>query len=741
MIKEMQKFTAISKYAKWIEEKQRREVWEETAERYIGMMVEKHPSREGRIRAVGELIKSFEVMPSMRGLQFGGPPVFKHNARQFNCTFSYCDRLRFFQESFYLLLCGSGVGFSVQDRHVCTLPKFSKKRIAGVKLPKKKFVVTDDIEGWANTSGVMLSSYHEEPINGFADYHDAEVVFDYSKIRDKGALLSFGIGRAPGPIPLRNANIRNRELLNRCLAEGNEKLNSIYAYDYAMHDSDAVISGGVRRSALIVLFDLWDQLMMTAKTGNWRKENPQRARSNNSVMLIRNKTDYEAFYNIFKSTKEFGEPGFYWADHPDSGCNPCVEQNLYGYLHIEKTSPFLSELLTGYQGPKVDEGDTVRLSGFEGCNLSSINGSKISSEEDFYDKCRAASDIGTWQAAFTDFPYLGRVTEEIFRKESLLGVSICGIMHKPEILLNPDILSKGAKVVIDQNRYESARVGINQAARTTCVKPDGNLGSVLGSFPGVHPGKFTEGIRYVQVNKGEPPYQHFRGFNSHACVESVWSENKTDDNIRFPVKYKGIMESDLTATEFLEHVRVVQNSWVKDGKVQELCVKPWLINNVSNTVRVRDHEWQAVADKIFFHQNDYSGVSFIGAYGDRDFPQAPFTTVLSYDQILAEYGSICTSETVNGLIRDAGENLWNMSDTAIFGGKDRWSQHVVDLAKKWFGGNVKKCTYMLKDIYNRRVYDKLMENFVEVDYSKMVEVVNQVQFSETLACAGGACEM
>jgi hypothetical protein len=322
-VRELQKYTAVSKYARFVEELQRRETWEETVGRYRGMLQEKYPDRTFPIAADCEAVEKFEVMPSMRGLQFGGPPIFKHNGRLYNCAGSCLDRLRFFGEAFYLLLCGSGVGFSVQGRHLQHLPGFSKKRLAGVKLPKKKFKPADTIEGWADTANVMMSAYHAEPVVGFEDYHECEPSFDYTGIRAEGSKLSFGIGRAPGPLPLRNANERVRRLLHRAVAEGLERLDSLTAYDAMMHYSDAVISGGVRRSATIVLFDLWDQLMLLAKTGNWRATNPQRGRSNNSAILLRGQVKFEDFQKLFEATRQFGEPGFYWVDHPDGIPNPC----------------------------------------------------------------------------------------------------------------------------------------------------------------------------------------------------------------------------------------------------------------------------------------------------------------------------------------------------------------------------------------------------------------------------------
>lgn len=751
-VAELQKFTAISKYAKYLDDKKRREVWPETVARYTDMMVQKLPHREERIREVCRSIESFDVLPSMRGLQFGGKPIFQHAGRIYNCTSSYCDRLKFFPEAFYLLLCGSGTGFSVQQRHTQYLPKFSKKRLAGVKLPKKKFIIPDSIEGWADSSAVLLSSYHEEPIVGFEDYHDCEVAFDYTQIREEGSLLSFGVGRAPGPMPLRNSRQRNRNLLNRAIEEKLKKLNSVYAYDFAMHDADAVISGGVRRSATIVLFDLFDDLMMQAKIGNWRAKNPQRGRSNNSVVLHREETDWDKFAKIFDSTRQWGEPGFYWTSDCDIIPNPCVEIGFFCYLLFEQNDTELARILKSYQGPKVAYGNKVALSGWQCCNLTSINGKQVKDEADFYNKCEQASDLGTWQATFNHFPYLGEVTDRIVQKEALLGVSICGIMHKPELLLRPEVLQKGASLVLKKNEEESKLCGINATARATCVKPDGNLGSTLGSFSGAHPGKFKRGFRIVQVNKNEGPYQHFKSVNPAACEDSKWSANKTDDVIRFCVEYEGLMESDLTATQFLDYVKLIQQNWVVPGRVLDRCVNKAACHNVSNTVRVKESEWDSVAKHIFDNRQFYAGISFIGDYGDRDYPQAPFTSVCSREELTKFYGEeIISNNLTESLLSSYGHfsDLWDASEVslgqhpelALTDGQKEWVCNIKLLADNYFAGDVRKATYLLKDIHNSRWYDKILNDYKPVDYSFMVEETNTVNFQREVACAGGQCEM
>lgn len=735
---ELQKFTAVSKYAKWEESKQRRETWPETVGRVRDMMLGKFPELREKIEWAYGGVERLEVLGSQRALQFGGQPILKKNERIYNCCASYCDRLRFFQEAFFLLLCGCGTGFSVQERHISSLPLFSAKRRAGIALPKKVFVIPDSIEGWADSMGVLLSSFHETPIPQFAEYHDCDVEFDFSLIRPKGSPLSFGIGKAPGPLPLMNALKMNRQLLTRTVNLGLQKLRSIDAYDFLMHQSDAVLAGGVRRSSAICLFDRWDKLMLSAKTGNWMEFDPQRARSNNSAMLFRGEVSFDEFQDLFQYTKEFGDPGFYWAAHPDALTNPCVEIGLYGRLRV-----LLKELglFKGYSGPVIREGDSVLLSGWQFCNLSTMNGSTIKTEEDLYERCRMAATIGTLQASFTSFPYLGQVSEQITRKEALLGVSLSGVMHNPRLLLNPDIQRKASQIVMETNTELAHRIGINPAARWACVKPDGNSSTLMGSFSGHHAGKFRRGFRICQTNQNEAPYIHFRGINPEACEPSAWSVNGTDDVIRFCVEYEGVLEESLSAIQTLESVRGTYENWVNAGRVEERCVQPWLNHNVSNTTRVRDHEWNDVAAYIFEHQNSFTGVSFIGWNGDRDYPQAPFTSVFTPLEQERMYGpNIFMWASRLAQTWHAFKTLWVACDST---GED-----LTEEQQKWFDqykrmasyfGDRKKASYAIKDAYNWALWRKLQASYREVDYSQMVETTNGTKLNEEIACAGGAC--
>ena len=508
-IKSLMGYSFVSKYARWLPEKSRRETWKESVDRVMNMMYGQYPELNGDIAWAYSMMHKKRVLGSQRALQFGGKPIFKHNARMYNCIASYIDRLRFFQECMYLLLCGCGAGFSVQQHHIDKLPNLVKE-----KSGTKKFTIPDSIEGWSDAVGVLVSSYFEQE-ELYPEYSGKTVNFDFSEIRPAGSYLASSSGKAPGPEPLKKALVNIKKVLDRALKKtyvGTKKLDPIDAYDVVMHSADAVISGGVRRSATICLFSPRDEEMAKAKTGNWFHENPQRGRSNNSALLLRDKTSRKQFSKLMDSVREFGEPGFVWSDSRELVVNPCVEIGLY----------------------PVDEetGET----GWQACNLSTINCSKIESEDDFYESCRAAAIIGTLQAGFDKFPYLGEVSERIIAREALLGVSMTGIMDCPEICLDPKVQKEGAKIVKETNKEMAKKIGISPAARTTCIKPEGTTSCVLGTSSGIHPHHAKRYIRRVQANKMEPIYQYFKTINPRACEESVWSNNESDEVVEFCIE-------------------------------------------------------------------------------------------------------------------------------------------------------------------------------------------------------------
>ena len=726
-LQELQNYTFVSKYARWLEDKNRRETWKEAVERVKNMMHSKYDEFgvSEDIDWAYDMMYKKRVLGSQRALQFGGDPILKRHAKIYNCTASYCDRLRFFQECFWLLLCGSGTGFSVQKHHVAKLPTLEhniEDNNEGMK-----YVIEDSIEGWADALGVLLSSYFSKPIEEFKIYKNSYVIFDYSNIRPKGSSLASGVGKAPGFEPLANGLEKIRTLLDRCIKNGQKKLRPIDAYDIVMHSSDAVLSGGVRRSASLALFSHDDDEMAKAKTGNWYVDNPQRARSNNSALLLKNQTTFEEFQALMESVKEFGEPGFIWSESTEMIFNPCVE---IGMWPVEEES---------------------NKSGWQGCNLSTINCSSVNDEEDFYERCKAAAIIGTLQAGFTKLDYLGEISQKIFEREALLGVSLTGTMEKHELILSEKVLTKGAKIAVETNKKLAQKIGINQAARVTCLKPEGTSSSMLGTSSGIHPHHAKRYIRHVQANILEAPYQHFKKLNPQACEKSRWSANNTDEVVKFPIEVPdgAKLKNQLPAVDMLKVVKETQKNWVHSGKNRSLCTQDYLSHNVSNTVTVKPDEWDCVTKFIYDNRKYFAGISLIPQSGDKDYPQAPFTTVYTSREIVKEYGDAalwCSGLIELGLsIFD--NNLWAACDyvTLNQANKDDNESKLIFITKmknfagKYFNGDAKRLTYCMKDVYNWKIYCDLYNSFKKVDYTQLSETEDNTVGIEEISCAGGAC--
>ena len=1086
-LQELQNYTFVSKYARWLEDKNRRETWKEAVERVKNMMYTKYAEFgiSEEINWAYDIMYKKKVLGSQRALQFGGEPILKRHAKIYNCTSSYCDRLRFFQECFWLLLCGSGTGFSVQKHHVAKLPTLEHDTVNG---EGTKYVIDDSIEGWANALGVLLSSYFSKPVDEFKSYKNTHVIFDYSNIRAKGSSLASGVGKAPGYEPLANGLEKIRALLDRCIADGQKKLRPIDAYDIVMHSSDAVLSGGVRRSASLALFSHDDEEMAKAKTGNWYIDNPQRARSNNSALLLKNETTFEEFQTLMESVKEFGEPGFIWSESKEMIFNPCVvanstvvtdrgikmvselidkpfnaivdglsypshkgfwktgtkqvielqfksgrvlkvtpnhkimtttgwkeardinfgenvvinnhrsyplesvanfnptssdwkkgyllglflgdgnhsrsssqlkwwgeskeqyrreayamlsdigftnnhntsEQNsvaVYSSIESKRLMQFaidndcmvgtskrlskksicgswnhISGLVAGYfdadgtvlvnniKGSSLrissvqlenlqnlqialnalgiyskiyknrrSEGDRVMpdgnggtknyfcqashelvissdnivrfakyipiknidkankiqtivnnyqrmpnrtnfidtlinktivgeldvydctvedihafdndgvyvhncveigmwpvdeetgKSGWQGCNLSTINCSSIEDEQDFYDRCKAAAIIGTLQAGFTKLDYLGEISCRIFEREALLGVSLTGIMEKHDLVLSEKVLKAGAKIAVETNKEMANKIGINQAARVTCLKPEGTSSSMLGTSSGIHPHHAKRYIRHVQANVLEAPYQHFKKLNPQACEKSSWSANNTDEVIKFPIEVPdgAKLKNQLPAVEMLEVVKETQKNWVQSGKNKSLCTQDYLSHNVSNTVTVKPDEWDDVTQYIYNNRKYFAGISLIPQSGDKDYPQAPFTTVYTSREIVKEYGdaALWCSGLIELALNAFDNNLWAACDyVSMNQAKDTDTKEKLlfitkmkNFAGKYFESDIKRLTYCMKDVYNWKTYCDLFNSFKKIDYTQLAETEDNTIGIEEISCAGGAC--
>ncbi len=1069
-------------YSRFIPELNRHETWNESVDRVMKMhdtfftkkgKMSDALKREMAKAREGYINKSF--LGAQRALQFGGDQLLKHHARLYNCCSSYADRPEFFGETFYMLLCGCGVGFSVQKQHIEKLPAISLR-----DKQAKTHVIDDSIEGWATALDVLLSSYF---VGGgkHPEYEGRKVYFDYINIRAKGEMISGGFA-APGPEPLMLAMNKIENMLNK-IAHTTDKLSPINVYDIVMHFADAVIAGGVRRSATICLFSHDDEEMAKAKTGDWYRTNPQRGRSNNSAVLIRGKVTKDEFESLMTSVQEFGEPGFYFVDDPDIMTNPCVtadtiintetglrrvedligrpfkamvngksyssngffktgnkpvyriatsrghhldvtenhkilidngngeewvetkdlmagdsivlnknstyraDQNsndfkkgwligsmigdgghnpekypsycrfwgnraeeyankarsyitdlsgddlgiqeynnifsIHGkYLtHLGQefitsydkdiknsvfyqSDDFLAGVIQGYFdadgtifGSPKSKGIAIRLasnnklrlkimqvllhrfgitstiydrreegeyilpdgkgsekkykckkmydlhfsrenvnafnelcgfgnfekqekllnlismktksayrdvgktdvvsieflknddvydctinevhrfeangmiihncveigmypktvdgrSGFQGCNLVEINGSYCDTPEKFYEACEAAAIMGTLQAAYTDFKFLSPTSKEIFDREALIGVSITGWTANPKVLLNKEIVRKGVEIVRETNIRVAKIIGINPAARLTCVKPSGNASVLLGTPSGIHGEHAPMYIRNTQVNKESPVGKFIKSKFPEMVEESRWSANGTDWVISYPVisTPDSIFKYELLGVKQLEIVKFAQENWVIPGTNLDFCVNKAVRHNVSNTIQVDD--WREVSEYIWKHHDIFAGISLLGMSGDKSYVQAPFTEVLTEDKIIEKYGS--GAMFASGLIVDAihvFDDLWFAINSVKFGVNDGdkkpmqldWVRRFHKFADNFFDGDIEKTELCLKDVHLLHRWFKIQSAIRNTEFSW-----EEMQSHETLvdadtlaaaACQGGACEI
>lgn len=642
-------YIAVSRYARYRPDLGRREVWAESVrrvrdmhlrrfaslaarkpdpERVVAVAKELHLSSAEREVLGGdrnlfeEIWEAFDAveqrreLPSMRSIQFGGAAIEANEARMYNCSFSHVDRVAFFRECFYLLLSGVGVGFSVQTHHIAILPPLPE-RAADSDLPVRHITIGDSIEGWSDAVDALFTSHYEGWL--------AE--FNFSEIRPRGAALVTSGGKAPGHLPLKTSLADIARVLRRVAGR---HLRPIEVYDIVMFIARAVLAGGIRRSATICLFSPDDEEMANAKTGNWFEENPHRAYSNNSALIVRDEAERSTFDALFRRIRESGEPGFYFAEDKDYGANPCVEIGLCPRVVLDEAAIMrLREL--GCEA-SLEPGQTV--SGWQMCNLSTINGAAVEDREGFLRACRAAALIGTLQAAYTKMDYLGPVTRFLNEREALLGVSLCGVLDRPDLLLDPETLEAGARLVKATNAVFAALIGVFPAARTTCVKPEGTASLLLGSGSGIHPHHARRYFRRVQVNRVDPVYRHFKALNPGMTEPSVCNP-ETDDVITFPVEApeEGLCRGDIDGPRFLEHVLTVQKHWVEAGLADDRH-NPRLLHNVSNTVTVKDGEWAAVADLIWENRRYFAGVALLADTGDKTFRQAPREGIETLDDVL-----------------------------------------------------------------------------------------------------------
>ena len=743
-INELAEFTRISKYSRYLPEKQRRETWTEQVNRMMDMhklhLGDKFETVKEEWELAKKLLKEKKILGSQRALQFGGKAILDKNERIYNCAFTHMNRVRVFQETMYTCLCGTGVGFSVQRHHVDQLPELDLNR----KEEILEYEIKDSIEGWADAIGVLVNSYFD---NG-SDLQGHPIVFDYTKIRPQGALIKSSGAKAPGPDGLRRTIECVDKILLSAVENGQKKLRPLQVHDIVCHIADSVVSGGVRRAALISLFSKDDEEMIKCKTGDWFISEPQRGRANNSVLLVRDETTREEFAEIMKSVKMYGEPGFVFVDDTEIGVNPCAEIGLY---------------------PVEEE---TGKSGFSFCNLTEINAKKCKTEEDFYEACRGASILGTIQASYTNFPYLGETTQNIVEREALLGVSITSMQDNPLISLDPKIQEKGANVVKKINKKLTKKIEIQPSARTTTIKPSGTASIILGSgASGIHPNHSNRYIRRVQCNSQEGPLQFFKMYNPDAVEQSVWDQNGVTEVISFVCEVpKGARtKKDVNAIQLLENVKSTWQHWVNKGKDIDLCVNKVNSHNVSNTINVKDDEWVDVEDYIYNNRHYFAGISLLSSQGDKIYPQAPFQAVYTEKELVSMYGTgvMFASGLIVHALKAFDNNLFAACDCLMGIGeklddeininvinvemakdhlhtlidKKSWVERAKKFANNYFDGDLQQMTFCLKDVDILKTYTDLSKKFEKVPWEKFIEVEDHTKISEDVACGGGSCEI
>ena len=736
-----------SDYFKWKEEEQRYETWEDACENIIDGHRKKYAQYadaiEPYLQSAVESMKDQAVLASQRNLQYRHEQIMKHNTRMFNCTSGHIARNRVFQEIFYLALSGCGFGGGLLIPFVNNLSRIQKRTLG-----TKTFYIEDSIEGWANALGVLLSSYFVDD-QPFPEYAGYEVKLDYSLIREKGAFISGGF-KAPGPDGLKQSLEKIEQLIEKWIATEGDKIRPILAFDIICHSADAVLSGGVRRSALNMIVDPNDDEMIHAKTGNWRMENPQRGRSNNSVLLLRSEVKKEQFNYLVQLNDGANDIGFVFANSWFDMFNPCFE-----ILKI----PVLDSIDFGkikYDEVEQYVKDNKSKFGIQGCNLTEINAEKATTKEKFLKACKDASFLGTLQAGYTDFPYLGETSKKIFEREALLGVSITGWMNNPK-LFNAELLEEGAQVVKDSNKELAAVIGINQAARTTCVKPSGNASVVLGTASGIHPEHSEKYFRIMQLNKESNTAKWLEENMSFLLEESVWSSTKSDYVVFVPVENPkvGLFKKDMKGIKHLELIKLVQQHWVNAGTNPELCTYMPVNHNTSCTVIIDDKD--AIVEYIWEQRDFFTAVSFMSDYGDKDFNQAPFTSVLNLDEIVETYGK--GSILASGLIIDGlhyfQNNLWLATDTLLDDSipvtgtreqvllKKYWISRAKKFAKNYFKGDLKKMVYCLKDVHLFYKWETITRQFKEVNFGEILDKPQYKSISDyaAQACSGAQCDV
>jgi ribonucleoside-diphosphate reductase alpha chain len=603
----LSQIVTFNKYAKYLPQLNRRETYDEIIFRYLQMMVNKYPHLASQIMNYSNFLFDKKVLPSMRALQFAGPAIQKNEARIYNCCYLPIDDYRAFGEVMFLLLGGTGVGYSVQFKHIEKLPEIRKPS------KEQKFLVGDSIEGWADAVKHLIGSY--------LGYRNTKPRFDFSDIRQKGTRLITAGGKAPGPDPLKTCLFELEQILDK--KSDGEKLSTIEVHDIVCHIADAVLAGGIRRAALISLFSADDESMLTCKFGSWWESNPQRGRANNSAVLVRHRITKEFFLNLWKKIElsGSGEPGFYFTNDADWGTNPCCE---------------------------------IALRPYQFCNLCEVNVSNVESQADLNDRVAAAAFFGTLQAGFTDFHYLRPIWKKTTEKDALIGVGMTGIASMEVFKYD---LTEAAEVVKLVNIETAQSIGINPAARTTCVKPSGTTSCVLGTASGIHAWHNDFYIRRMQMSKSEDLYKYLAANHSSLVKDHLLIPNSAV--VEIPIKApEGSVLRIESALSTLERVKDVSMKWIKPGHISGNNT-----HNVSATISIKNGEWEVVGEWMWNNKVYYNGLSVL-PFDGGNYSQAPFENITKdeYEKLVNDLTSIDLSNIIEQ------EDIINFNDSVACGG-------------------------------------------------------------------------
>jgi ribonucleoside-diphosphate reductase alpha chain len=603
----LSQIVTFNKYAKYLPSSRRRETYDEIIMRYLQMMVDKYPHLADDIMKNSQYIFDKKVLPSMRALQFAGPAIQKNEARIYNCCYLPVDDYRAFAEIMFLLLGGTGVGYSVQFKHIEKLPEIRKP------IKEQKFLVGDSIEGWADAVKHLIGSY--------LGYRNTKPRFDFSDIRAKGQRLITAGGKAPGPEPLKTCLFELEQILER-KANG-EKLQTIEVHDMICHIADSVLAGGIRRAALISLFSADDEQMLTCKFGNWWETNPQRGRANNSAVLVRHRVTKEFFLDLWKKIElsNAGEPGIYFTNNPDWGTNPCCE---------------------------------IALRPYQFCNLCEVNVSNVESQEDLNNRVAVAAFFGTLQAGFTDFHYLRPIWKKTTEKDALIGVGMTGIASMEVFKYD---LTEAAKQGELTNIEVSQSLGINRAARITCVKPSGTTSCVLGTASGIHAWHNDFYIRRMQMSKSEDLYKYLNQNHPSLVKDHLLIPNSAVVEIPIKAPAGSVLRTE-SALDTLERVKKVSQEWIKPGHIHGDNT-----HNVSATISIDKNrmypyhvemgevwecdEWQEVGEWMWENKQYYNGLSVL-PFDGGSYSQAPFEDITEeqYNNLVGYLTSIDLTQVI-----------------------------------------------------------------------------------------------